>query len=54
MITNHMGDHDAEFERGFFLADVETLSFASDTLTVKATVKRTDINSTSSKSMSDS
>lgn len=53
MITNHVGDCDAEFERGFFLADVETLSFDSNSLTVRASVEKTDISSTSSKYIAD-
>lgn len=48
MITNHVGDCDAEFARGFFLADVQTLAFDASTLTVKASVEKTDISKTSS------
>ncbi|KAG8169053.1 hypothetical protein KVR01_001802 [Diaporthe batatas] len=46
LITNHMGDCDTEFERGFFVAGTYTADTASLTLT--ATTEKTDINSASS------
>lgn len=49
LITNHMGDCDPEFERGFFLAG----TYAADTssLTLTATAEKTDVNSASCKFM---
>ncbi|POS72415.1 hypothetical protein DHEL01_v209196 [Diaporthe helianthi] len=46
LITNHLGDCDTEFERGFFVAG----TFAADTasLTLTATAEKADINSVSS------
>ncbi|KAI7788291.1 isoamyl alcohol [Diaporthe eres] len=46
LITNHMGDCDTEFERGFFLAGTYTSDASSLTLT--ATAEKTDVNSASS------
>lgn len=48
LITNHMGDCDTEFERGFFVAGTYTADTASLTLT--ATTEKTDINSASCES----
>lgn len=45
LITNHMGDCDTEFERGFFVAGTYTADAASLTLT--ATTEKTDINAAS-------
>lgn len=44
MVTNHMGDCDAEVERGFFL--VEELTWDNTTLSVTASASRTNISST--------
>jgi hypothetical protein len=42
LITNHMGDCDTEFERGFFVAGTYTADASSLTLT--ATTEKTDVN----------
>lgn len=42
LITNHMGDCDTEFERGFFLAGTYTADTSSLTLT--ATAEKTSVN----------
>lgn len=49
LITNHMGDCDTEFERGFFLADVETLSFTASNMTAHVIAEKTDVKSTGRK-----
>ncbi|KAL1878214.1 hypothetical protein Daus18300_002131 [Diaporthe australafricana] len=46
LITNHMGDCDPEFERGFFLAGAYTTDVSSLTLT--ATTEKTNVNNASS------
>lgn len=43
MVTNQLGDCDAKFERGFFMADTQTLDFDQTVLIATATVERTDI-----------
>lgn len=45
LITNHMGDCDTEFERGFFLAGAYTTDTSSLTLT--ATAQKTNANDAS-------
>lgn len=45
LITNHMGDCDTEFERGFFVAGTYTADVASLTLT--ATTEKTNVNGAS-------
>lgn len=47
LVTNHMGDCDTEFERGFFLAGTYTADASSLTLT--ATAEKTDVNHASCK-----
>ncbi|TVY78137.1 hypothetical protein LSUE1_G004827 [Lachnellula suecica] len=44
LVTNHMGDCDAELERGFFLVD--TVTFDSENLIATASSSKTDVNST--------
>lgn len=49
MITNHMGDCDAELERGFFVADSDTLVSFERNLTIVAHTEKSDVASTASK-----
>lgn len=44
LVTNHLGDCDAENERGFFLA--QSITSDSDSLTVVASGEKSDIEST--------
>ncbi|KAJ4388241.1 hypothetical protein N0V93_008848 [Gnomoniopsis smithogilvyi] len=50
LITNHMGDCDSEFERGFFLADVNTMNVIDSSMSVHLFAEPTDAAS-SGKSM---
>lgn len=47
LVTNHMGDCDAEAERGFFLVD--SLVWNTTSLVATATSSKTDVNSTAGK-----
>lgn len=49
MITNHMGDCDAELERGFFVADSDTLASFETNLTIIAQTEKSDVANTASK-----
>lgn len=42
LITNHMGDCDTEFERGFFLADVNTMNIMASNMSVHLFAEPTD------------
>jgi hypothetical protein len=47
-VTNHLGDCDAENERGFFLAS--SVSWDNSTLTVTASTEKTDVGSSACRS----
>lgn len=49
VITNHLGDCDAELERSFFVADSDTLASFADNLTIIAQAERKDVASTARK-----
>lgn len=49
MITNHMGDCDAELERGFFVADTDTLASFESNFTIIAQTEKSDVANTASK-----
>ncbi|CAN8099218.1 unnamed protein product [Discula destructiva] len=46
LITNHMGNCDNETERGFFLADIETMSITPANMSVRLFAEATDALST--------
>lgn len=46
VITNHLGDCDAELERSFFVADSDTLASFADNLTIIAQAEKKDVAST--------
>lgn len=48
LITNHMGDCDAELERSFFLADSDTLASFPNNLTIIASAEKSDVVNTAS------
>lgn len=51
MITNHLGDCDAELERSFFVADSDNLASFETNLTIIAQAEKSDVVSTASKSI---
>lgn len=51
MITNHLGDCDAELERSFFVADSDTLASFEANLTIIAQAEKSDVTSTASKTV---
>lgn len=54
LITNHVGDCDAEFERGFFLADTESMVFHESNLTAVVSAEKTNVTQTARKLSSQS
>lgn len=53
MITNHLGDCDAELERSFFVADSDTLASFADNLTIIAQAEKSDVASTAQSTVID-
>lgn len=51
MITNHMGDCDAELERSFFVADSDTLASFETNLTIIAQAEKSDVVNTACKNL---
>lgn len=51
VITNHLGDCDAELERSFFVADSDTLASFADNLTIVAQAEKKDVASTARKTL---
>lgn len=49
LVTNHLGDCDAEIERSFFVADTDTLASYEGNLTIIAKAEKKDVYSTASK-----
>lgn len=46
LITNHVGNCDEELERGFFLADTDTMSFYENNLTAVVYAEKTNVSQT--------
>lgn len=49
LITNHLGDCDAELERSFFVADSDNLASYETNLTIVVPAEKSDIVNTASK-----
>lgn len=46
LITNHMGNCDVDFERGFFLADIDSMVFSPSNMTVVMSAEKTNVTLT--------
>lgn len=49
LITNHMGNCDSDFERGFFLANMNSLMFDASNMTVIVSAEKTNVTNTACK-----